>query len=310
MLVFQILPRTCLERLVLTAMVAASVHAPSAHAQTRLTDSVAPAPAAHISIEPDLDAGVHLLYELKFSQARERFVGWQQQHPSEPLGPALEAAADLFEQFYRKGVLTSDFFLDDKRLLGGIQDQPDSELEPAFIAAAQRSESLARERLAAHPRDPDALLALALADGMRSNNASLIEKRHFEALRFLTASGRDARILLEVAPGATDAYFVLGAANYIIGCLPGYQRFFLRLGGVHGDKALGMKQLSDAASTGHYLRPYAMLFLALAALREHNAELARAELSQLTREFPENSLFAHELTKVTPVVVAAPSPKR
>ena len=294
--------------LALTALLAVAAQGPGAQAQARPADSGTPAQPAHLSVEPDLDAGFHLLYELKFAQARARVVGWQEQHPGDPLGPALEAAADLFEEFYRKGVLTSEFFLDDKRLLGGIKDKPDSDLQSQFMAATQRSESRARERLAINPRDADALFALALADGMRADDASLLEKRHIEALRFLYASERDAHVLLEVAP-TTDANLVLGAANYIIGCLPGYV-VPLDFGGIHGNKVLGMQQVSDTASTGHYLQPFAMLLLGLAALRGKDPDLARAGVSQLTREFPENPLFALELSKLTPVMSGPPPLKR
>ena len=111
-------------------------------------------------------------------------------------------------------------------------------------------------------------------------------------------------MLLEVAPDADDAYVALGAANYIIGCLPGYKRAVLWVGGVHGDKTVGMQQLSRAAASehAHYLRPYARLMLALAALREMNTDLTRQQLQQLVMEFPENPLFAKELAKVTPVI--------
>jgi hypothetical protein len=268
---------------------------------------ISASPSPHITFNADLDAGFSLLYELKFAPARERFADWEQRHPDEPLGPALAAAADLFEQLYRPGVLTSDFFLDDNRLLGGIPGRPDAELEARFLATAQRSEERARARLANRPRDPDALFALTLAAGMRTDNAAFIEKKQMESLRFLREGDRDARELLAVAPGTEDAYLALGAANYIVGRMPLYKRAFLWVGGVHGDKTLGMQQLQRAASSGHYLRPYAKLLLALAALKEKNPSLARAEFAELVAEFPDNPLFTNELAKITPAVSRVPS---
>lgn len=253
----------------------------------------------HLSTSSEFDTGFHLLYELKFAPAREQFTAWERQNPEEPLGPALEAAADLFEEFYRKGVLTSDFFLDDRRLLGGIVGKPDADLEASFSAAAQRSEELARKRLASDPSNPDALFAQTLSAGMRADNASLLEKRQIESLGFLREADRSAKALLAVAPDAADAYLAIGAANYIIGCLPAYKRAFLRIGGVHGDRAAGMQQLAQAASRGHYLRPYAKLMLALAELRERNPSMAREHLAELVAEFPDNPLFAHELSKLS-----------
>ena len=287
----------------------------SADAQTQQLDSQsvhdgATTIAPSILDDPQLGAGFQLLYQLKFEQARQRFMQWEQERPAQPLGPALEAASYLFEQFYRKGVLTSEFFLDDRRLLGGIKGQPDVDLERLFAAAAQRAEKLARERLRNQPKDPDALFALTLVGGMQADDSFLIQKRQLESLRHLREADRNARILLAIAPDTDDAYVALGAANYIIGCLPGYKRAMLWVDGVHGDKALGFQQLARTATSehAHYLRPFAQLMLALAALREKKPDLSRQQLQELVAEFPENPLFAAELAKIAPVVTRAASP--
>src|SRR5438132_11870743 len=180
-------------------------------------DGSAPAVPSIMS-DAQLEAGFQLLYQLKFDQARQQFTKWEQERPGQPLGPAFEAASDLFEEFYRKGVLTSEFFLDDKRLLGGIKEKPDAPLERQFASAVHRAESLARGRLAKQPKDPNALFALTLIAGMQANDLFLIQRRQIESLRSLREADRHARILLRVAPDTDDAYVALGAANYIIGC--------------------------------------------------------------------------------------------
>lgn len=259
--------------------------------------------------DPELRSGFQLLYQLKFDEAREGFANWQQKRPEEPLGPALEAASDLFEEFYRKGVLTSEFFLDDNRMLGGIKDKPDPELERQFASAVQRAQKLARARMAKQPKDPDALFALTLIGGMQADDFFLIQRRQLDSMRSLRETDRYARLLLAVAPDTDDAYLALGVANYIVGCLPAYKRAVLWMGGVHGDKALGMQQVARAAASEHarYLRPFARLMLALAALREKDPDLARQQLQALATEFPENPLFAKELAKVTPVITGVSS---
>jgi hypothetical protein len=259
--------------------------------------------------DPELRSGFQLLYQLKFDQAREGFAQWQQKRPAEPLGPALEAASDLFEEFYRKGVLTSEFFLDDNRMLGGIRDKPDPELERQFASAVQRAQKLARARMAKQPKDPDALFALTLIGGMQADDFFLIQRRQLDSMHSLRETERNARILLGVAPDTDDAYLALGVANYVIGCLPTYKRAVLWMGGVHGDKTLGMQQVARAAASEHarYLRPFARLMLALAALREKDPDLARLQLQELTTEFPENPLFAKELAKITPVMTGVSS---
>jgi hypothetical protein len=251
-----------------------------------------------LSSQPEIDAGFRLLYELKFTEARAAFTSWENRHPGEALGPAAEAASYLFQEFDRQGVLTSEFFLDDDRLLGGVQGVPDPRVRDAFSATTRRAQDLARARLRLNSRDPDALFALTIATGMQADYMSLIARRQVESLRLTREADKVARDLLAVAPGAADAYVALGAANYILGCLPAYKRILIRFGGFRGDRALGMQQLGLTAESGHYLRPFAKLTLALAAMREKQRDLAQTEFEQLTAEFPANAKFARELAKL------------
>jgi hypothetical protein len=64
-----------------------------------------------------------------------------------------------------------------------------------------------------------------------------------------------------------------------------------------------------AAAHGHYLRPFAKILLALAALREKKPEVARIQLNELVAEFSENPLFASELAKLKVPPPAAIPPK-
>src|SRR2546428_13723448 len=81
-----------------------------------------------LSSQPEIEAGFRLLYDLKFQEARSIFRGWEQQHPGEALGPAAESASYLFQEFDRQGVLTLDFFLDNKKFLGGGGGTPRPEV--------------------------------------------------------------------------------------------------------------------------------------------------------------------------------------
>ena len=125
---------------------------------------------------PELEAGFHLLYELKPEEARSQFAAWQKSHPADPLGSASQAAAYLFEEFYRQGVLTSEFFLDDKRFLGKVALKPDPELRAAFFAADKQAQDFAQMRLQTNPDDTNALFAMTLSLGMQADYASLIDK--------------------------------------------------------------------------------------------------------------------------------------
>src|SRR5579864_3332507 len=263
----------------------------------------AQAASGHARIEvlpvPELDAGFRLLYQLKPAEARVQFESWQNSHPGDPLGSAAEAASYLFEECYRQGILTSEFFLDEERFLGKVALKPDPALRAAFFAADKQAQNLARLRLKTNPDDTNALFAMTLSVGMQADYASLIDKHQVESLKMIRDADRYAKKLLVIAPDAADAYLTLGAANYIIGSLPGLKKLFLGFAGIHGDKKVGIQQLESAADHGHYLRPFAKILLALAALREKKPEVARAQLTDLVKEFPENPLFAGELAKLT-----------
>jgi len=245
-----------------------------------------------------IEAGFRLLYQLKFAEARVQFAAWQQQKPDDPLGYSAEAASYLFQEFHGQGVLTSEFFLDDKTLLGGIPGQPNKELGNSFHAAIDRAQKLGQALVDREPRDANGLLALTMTNGMLADYSSLIEKKQLATLHLLGVSESYAQRLLAVDSSAGDAYVALGISNYILACLPAYKRFILRLGGVHGDKGTGMRQLEQAVATGNYLQPYAELLLALTSLREKQPQRAQALLTHLVAEFPENPLFARELAKL------------
>lgn len=275
-----------------------------AMAQSSVNAEPATSTQAEMTYPAELEAGFHLLYELKPAEARAQFDAWQHSHPEDPLGPALQAANYLLQECYHQGVLTSEFFLEDKRS-GKNQSKPDPEQRSAFFAAHEKALELARARLKVAPNDVNALFAITMSLGMQADYAGLIDKRQPESLGMMKDSANYARELLDIDPRISDAYLALGAANYIVGSLSGTQRFFLGFKGIHGNAKEGLQQLEIAATRGHYLRPFAKMLLALADLRQKKPELARAQLAELAAEFPANPLFASELAKLNGAPVSA-----
>jgi hypothetical protein len=256
-----------------------------------------PATTPGLATVPELRDGFTLLYTQHFPEARKTFSDWADAHQAEPFPEAAIAASYLFEEMYRQGVLTSDFFLNEKRFLKGIDGKPDAERMSKFREALTKARSLARAKLAASPKDPEALFSLALAAGMESDADAILEKKHLDSLKMIKEANADAKELLAKRPDAVDAYVALGCANYIIGSLSAGTRMMLWFGNIHGDKKLGMEQMQNAADNGRYLKPFAKILLALAARREKQNELAQKLLKDLTDEFPSSQLFAAEYAK-------------
>src|SRR6266446_8322889 len=212
----------------------------AATARPARSDEIAKSPA--FTTVAELSSGFHSLYTQNFMEAREKFDGWESQHPEEPFGQIAIAASYLFEELYRQGVLSSDFFLSEKRFLHGIEGKPDPDHMANFREALTRARALARQRQKTRAKDPEALFALTLAAGMESDALAILEKKQRDGLKRMKEANECAKQLLAQRPEAADAYVAPGIANYIIGSLnPGY-RFALWFGGIHGDKKLGMQE--------------------------------------------------------------------
>jgi hypothetical protein len=248
---------------------------------------------------PELSYGFDLLYQQRFAEAREIFATWESRNPEDPFGQVAVAASYLFEELYLQGVLTSDFFLDDKKFLHGIGGRPNLERMSHFGEALTRARELAKMRQKTDPNDAEALFALTLAAGMESDAESILQKKRLDGLRRMKEANKYAECLLANYPEATDAYIALGIANYVIGSQNAGARVALWFDGVHGNKQLGMEQVAKTAENGRYLRPFAKIILALAARREKQPPLAQRLLQELCAQYPDSELYTSEYAKAS-----------
>ena len=245
-----------------------------------------------------LDRGFYDMYDLDFAQAHHEFAIWMQVHPADPMGPVSDAAAYLFTEFARLGILDIDLFSDDNNFENRNKNAPDPAIKVAFKRQLDRANQLADAVLAASPHDARALFVKTLANGLHADYAQMIEKRDFAGLRYTKAASKYAGRLLAVAPQEYDAYLAIGLENYILGLNPAPVRWFLKLTGAQTNVVLGKKDMNLAASKGHYLAPFARLLLAVAALRDKDKIKARQILDSLAAEFPNNPLYARQLAKI------------
>jgi len=238
------------------------------------------------------------MYNLNFAEAHKTFAKYAQARPQDPLGPTSDAAAYLFEELDRLGVLQSELFTDDDAFKGRKKPKPSLEIRRNFSAALARSQAMADEVLKRNPNDKDALFATVLNQGLESDYLALIEKRDLASLGYMKRAGRTAEKLLAIDPNYHDAHLAIGIENYILGLKSAPLRFALRLYGAKTDKEEGVAKLRLVAEKGHYLLPFARLLLSVAALRDKDRETARALLQDLSDEFPGNRLYKRELLRL------------
>jgi hypothetical protein len=254
--------------------------------------------ASAMAAGPSLDTGYRLMYGLDFRTASQEFALWEQEYPTDPLGPVSAAAGTLFAEFERTGILRSQFFANDASLVSWKAPTVDAAVRSRFDAELARAEKLALARLATAPDDKDALFAMAMVHGLRADYMALIECRRVASLPYTREGATYANKLLALDPSYADAYLATGVGDYVIGSLVAPVRWALRLAGYSGNKARGIQQVKIAAERGRFLAPFARILLAIACLRDHDTTGARALLVGLRRDFPSNPLFAQELERL------------
>lgn len=245
-----------------------------------------------------LEGGFLRLYDLDFTGAQKEFESWEKSNPENPMGPVSEAAGVLFSEFNRLGVLEAQFYEDDSIFAARKKYQADPGQRARFEQQLSRAEDLARSRLSRDARDRDALLAMTLANGLRSDFAALIEKRNLASLHYTKEATAWAQQLLAADPTCYDAHLASGVSRYIIGSMVAPVRWLLRLGGVSGDKTGGIAELQITAARGRLLAPFARILLAIAYVREKEFPRAHELLLALQRDFPNNTLFGRELARL------------
>jgi hypothetical protein len=222
--------------------------------------------------------------------------------PIDPGGPAplsVKAASYLFSELYRLKILELDFFTDDDKVVDRRALVPDPAARRAFLQSLDGAERFAGVRLASRPDDPGALFALSMATGLETDYAALVERRRFGSFSLSKRNQVYARKLLALNPPVDDAYMTFGTVEYVVGSLPFYLRWLVRLAQIGGSKEKAIEDLELVARRGRYYGPLARMTLAVIHVREKRPDKAEVLLAGLVSDFPENPLFRKELLRVS-----------
>jgi hypothetical protein len=252
-----------------------------------------------------IDAAVEQMYNFDFPASHQILNQCIAAHPQDPLPYAFRAAADLFYEMDRLGILESEFLVDDDRIVAKKKLQPDATVRAQFYQALGDTGSRAETALRANPNDRAALFSMCISQGVATDYMALVEKRQISSLAPAKRSNSYAQRLLKLDPKYYDAYLTTGFSEYIVGSMPFFIRWFVHFDNVSGSKERGVENVRLVAREGHYFKPFAKILLGIAALREKKPQEARDLLADLARDYPDNPLFRKELAKVTATIGAA-----
>jgi hypothetical protein len=217
--------------------------------------------------------------------------------PGDPMVPSVRAAVHMFSELHRLKILELDFFADDTNVTDRRKLVPDPALRGEFFRAIEEAKELAGKRLAAEPGDREALFALCMVTGLVTDYAALVERRRLASFSLSRQNLVWARRLLALDPPYYDAYLTYGAVEYVVGSLPFFIRWLVRLDQVEGNKQKAVQNLETVARRGKYYGPFARILLSVIHLREKRPAAAETLLAGLAEDFPENPLIRKELKR-------------
>jgi hypothetical protein len=238
------------------------------------------------------------LYNFDFPGAQELVDREIRAEPQNPLPVAVKAAAYLYSELDRLKILQLDFFTDDDRVVDRRKLTPDPRIRQAFLQSVETAERLAQAQLAARPGDPEALFAMCMTSGVVLDYAALVERRRFGSFPLAKRTQGYARRLLALNPPVYDAYMTSGTIEYVVGSIPFFLRWLVRIDDIKGNKQAGIRQLELVSRQGKYYGPLARTMLAVIHIREKRPAAARELLAGLVADYPENPLFRRELARV------------
>ncbi len=244
--------------------------------------------------EAPVSPGYDHFYNNEFGQALEYFEQDLKAHPADPQMFDHVAQGILYREMLRSGALESQLVSGNNPFLRRPKMEISAQDKQRFGYCVDQAIALSDAKLSRDPNDIEALAALSVAHGLRSNYLFLVEKSWMDSLREATAARKANERIRDLDPHDVDARLVFGLNEYVVGSLPFYMRALGFLGGFHGDRTDGIQQLELVARQGARNRYDAQVLLAVIYRRERNPRKAIPLLKELAGRFPRNHLFRLE----------------
>jgi tetratricopeptide (TPR) repeat protein len=244
------------------------------------------------------DQSTDALYNLDFNTALHGYETLTREYPESPRYWNALASAIYLHIMYDQEKLSMESFsgssLGTKDSKDAVNPADEKRLRDTVAIAIAKADAILKQ----NPKDLRGLYAKGISNAILAG---------FEAgakRSYLTAGGKGkaARDLhqqvLAIDPSFDDARLSIGAFNYVVGVVPGFIRFGLKLIGISGDgKEVGIQQLETAAAKGKDVSTDARMFLIVVYTREKRYEQAIKIVNELHARYPRNFIF--EMSKAS-----------
>ena len=191
---------------------------------------------------------------------------------------------------FTRGNMTVDDYL-------GRPTKPNPALAPAppeavaaFREAIDKALAIARQRLAANPKDADAHYQLGAAVGLRASYTATVDGSMTGAFRAAREAYDEHEQVLNLDPKRKDAGLIVGTYRYIVATLALPLRMMAYVAGFGGNREKGLRLIEEAAGYGGENQTDARFALILLYNREKRYGDALAQLALLREKYPRNRL--------------------
>jgi tetratricopeptide (TPR) repeat protein len=230
------------------------------------------------------------LYSLDREKAQESFRQAVAADPRDAGAYRGLASSIWLSVTFRRGNMTVDDYM------GGVTRRktpfppPAPETVTAFNDALNRALSLARERVAANPKDADAHYEVGAAMGLRASYTATVESSALGAFKAAREAYDEHEKVLQLDIRRKDAGLIVGTYRYIVASLSMPLRWAAYMVGFGGGREQGLKLVEGAAGYDGDNQEEARFTLVVLYNREKQYDAALAHLAMLRERYPRNRL--------------------
>lgn len=234
---------------------------------------------------------LELAYSLDHDEAITLMQRTAAEHPDDPAAYRTLASVVFVDVLFKRGASTVDY------ALGSVTKQqidlpkPPPALAALFTSNVGRAKQLCERRLAANPRDVEALYELGAAHGMLVTYMAAVEGKAYAAFKAARAAYDSHERVLALAPARRDARLIVGTYRYAVGNLSLPLRWMAYLAGFGGDAKRGIRMIEEAATPGSDAQIEAQIALIIVYSRERRHDDALRVILDMQRRFPRNRLM-------------------
>jgi tetratricopeptide (TPR) repeat protein len=240
------------------------------------------------------DQALELAYNLDHDEAIALLRRAVQLAPGDPAPHRSLAATVWLQMLFRRGAVTVDHYLGSFSKASVDLKKPPPDLDAEFRRHVASALDLARRRVAARPRDPQAHYDLGAALGLEASYVATVEGRLWAGFQAAKGSYDAHEKVLSLDPSRKDAGLIVGTYRYVVSTLSLPARWMAYVVGFGGDKQRGIRMLEETAASPTEVRTDAMFALVLIYNRERRYDDAMRVLQGLRRLYPRNRLIVLE----------------